>query len=219
MDSILTRKFPNDFAQWLEYVNQFADSFAHGARIQPSFDEVEQGPVKPFATRKHKLLICSPHPDDEALTGALPLRLSQEDDVTVCNMAITLGSDPARKEARKHELQAACEVLGFDLLMMCEPLAFDGVTALTRGQDPTGWQTMVEILSEHLIDCQPDMILFPHARDSHSTHVGVHFLVLSALQTVAKGINKDITVVETEFWHALESPNLLVESNQMMLLY
>ena len=76
---------------------------------------------------RHDIIICSPHPDDEALTGALPLRLKKENS-RILNLAMTLGSNPARQKERKAELAAACRVLGFDCLLVHEPLGcFPGI--------------------------------------------------------------------------------------------
>ena len=75
-----------------------------------------------------KVVICSPHPDDEILFGLLPLRLLKESNASVTNLALTMGSDPARKETRRAELAAACRFLGFNLLLSREPLGFQNVT-------------------------------------------------------------------------------------------
>jgi len=45
-------------------------------------------------------LIFSPHPDDEVIIGALPLRLLRELKWNVINVAVTQGSNPARQPER-----------------------------------------------------------------------------------------------------------------------
>ena len=47
------------------------------------------------------ILLFSPHPDDECLTGALPLRFRRESGRLVVNVAVTLGSRPERQAARR----------------------------------------------------------------------------------------------------------------------
>ncbi|HXJ73363.1 MAG TPA: PIG-L family deacetylase, partial [Candidatus Dormibacteraeota bacterium] len=47
-----------------------------------------------------RALIFSPHPDDEVIIGGLPLRLLRERGWAVFNVAVTLGSNPARQAAR-----------------------------------------------------------------------------------------------------------------------
>ena len=52
-------------------------------------------------------------------------------------------------------------------------------------------------------------MFFPHDTDWNSTHVGTHLLLLDALRTQPAGFSP--LVVETEFWGAMASPNLMVE--------
>ena len=202
--------YPDDYGYWLEYVNYFAAAFERGRKAQTAGGEMSSGLTDAGKTEKCSVLICSPHPDDETITGTLPLRLSQEARLSVCNLAVTLGSNPARKAERKREVLAACEVLHFALLLAREPLAFERVTSCTRGQDPASWQQMVEIMADHLLTREPDVVVFPHDRDNHSTHIGTHFLMLSALQKYSQQSAKEAIIVETECWHPMEDPNLLV---------
>jgi len=58
-----------------------------------------------------RVLIFSPHPDDECITGGLALRLLREAKWNVVNVAVTLGSDRVRQAARRRELQNACAAL------------------------------------------------------------------------------------------------------------
>ena len=60
-------------------------------------------------------LIFAPHPDDECIMGAWPLRLLREAGLRVVNVAVTLGSNLERRAGRWEELQAACSWLGFGL--------------------------------------------------------------------------------------------------------
>ena len=65
-------------------------------------------------------LILSPHPDDECLTGALPLRLLREQNWQIINVCATLGSNLARRADRKKELASACTTLGFACVLPTE---------------------------------------------------------------------------------------------------
>ena len=96
MARVSHKQLPNDFDHWLDYVNQFANGFVRGASMPPPKAEVPQKLAEPAEQGIRTVLICSPHPDDEVLTGALALRLSQEESATIYNLAVTLGSDPAR---------------------------------------------------------------------------------------------------------------------------
>lgn len=51
----------------------------------------------------------------------------------------------------------------------------------------------------------------PHSLDWNSRHISTHFLVMDALKQMGNDFN--CTVVETEFWGAIDDPNLMVEGN------
>lgn len=87
-----------------------------------------------------KVILCSPHPDDEALTGSLPLRLRQECGAQVTNFAITLGSNRSHRARRRRELKAACEVLGFNWVVVNPRGGFDHVNFDNRKGRPREWR-------------------------------------------------------------------------------
>jgi len=150
-------------------------------------------------------LLLSPHPDDEVITGALALRLQHEAGARVINVAVTLGSNTARREKRREELTNACAVLGWEL----EVLGWTGVTPETAKRDPAVWQGLVNSLVHILQRWQPRWIFYPHAEDWHPTHRGVNKLVEAAC---SKADLKDTPYrVQTEYWQPHASPNLLVE--------
>ncbi len=156
------------------------------------------------------VLICVPHPDDESLCGSLSLRLGQEDGCPVTAVAITLGSEPSRKESRLEEFAAACTVLGWEWQLARLPLAFDRVTIENRDQDPLAWQKWVVALVDILVARKPELVLVPHGDDMHPTHIGTHHLCLEALLLYSQSYGEEIMVVETEFWRPLRAANLLV---------
>jgi len=53
------------------------------------------------------------------------------------------------------------------------------------------------------------VILFPHDTDWNSSHIGTHHLLMDALRTLPADFQT--WAVETEFWGAMTSPNLMVE--------
>jgi LmbE family N-acetylglucosaminyl deacetylase len=83
------------------------------------------------------------------------------------------------------------------------------VSVKTRQGDPPFWAGMVKIIAEILRKHQPRVILFPHDRDWNSTHIGTHHLVVDALRQMPASI--ECYTVETEFWGAMDDPNLMVE--------
>ncbi len=169
------------------------------------FPKCPQPAISPDAP---KVLIFSPHPDDEVIIGGLALRLLREAKWNVLNVAVTQGSNQARQAGRLEELRACCECIGFGLVQTA-PNGLEKVNVKTREQEPPHWAQSVRIIADILAEHQPRVIFFPHATDWNSTHIGTHFLVLDAL----KSLPADFTcqAVETEFWGAMTSPNLMVE--------
>jgi hypothetical protein len=68
---------------------------------------------RPVVQTGARCVLFSPHPDDECITGALPLRLVNEAGYQVINVPVTFGSNEARREARAAELDDACAYLGW----------------------------------------------------------------------------------------------------------
>lgn len=164
----------------------------------------------PLSADAPRALIFSPHPDDECIIGGLALRLLREAGMRVVNVAVTQGSNKARQADRLEELKAACEYLGFDLVQTA-PAGLENVNVKTRTSDAARWQTSVERIAAILAEQQPQVVFFPHDTDWNSTHVGTHHLLVDALarQPAAFACH----VVETEFWGAMATPNLMVESS------
>jgi LmbE family N-acetylglucosaminyl deacetylase len=152
-------------------------------------------------------LFFAPHPDDETILGGLALRLLREAKWNVINIAVTLGSLEERKAARWQELSNACHFIGFGL-ESAAPNGLDGVRPGTRANDAAAWSRMTGLVSALLEKHRPKVIFFPHEMDWNSTHVGVHFLIMDALQA-ARGVQCHL--VETEFWGQMQTPNLMVE--------
>lgn len=165
---------------------------------------------RPTPTGRVKLLLFSPHPDDECITGALPLRLARERGVRVINVAVTLGSNVARREPRWAELQNACGYLGFGL-RLSRPGGLEKITPKGRAEAPDHWSTAVNLIAEILRQEQPHAVLFPHENDWNSTHIGTHYLVREALATAA--LHPAPLVFESEFWAPMATPNLMIESS------
>jgi N-acetylglucosamine malate deacetylase 1 len=160
---------------------------------------------------RFKVVVCSPHPDDEALVGALPLRLRREAGARVTNCAITLGSNPGQRERRLRELQAACAVLSFDLTVASPPGGFEHVNLDHRKNHPEDWAAKVRVLSAVLEQEAPDAVFAPHADDFNTTHIGTHYLVVDALGDYLERTGRGpLPFFETEFWHQNPRPNLMV---------
>jgi len=166
------------------------------------------GPLPPVAAGAPVAVLCSPHPDDEVITGALPLRLRQQAGWRVVNLALTLGRDPARQETREAEMVAGCRQLGFAWQVVGRR-GLDSVTTAVRSGDPEGWAARVDAVAAILADLRPQVVFVPHDADGHPAHIGSHHLVVDALRQLP---DLAVHLVETEYWHPIEAPNLMVES-------
>lgn len=157
-----------------------------------------------------KVLVFSPHPDDECLIGGLALRLMRESGRRVVNVAVTQGSNPARQQPRLEELRNACDWIGFEL-QTTVPNGLQGINPKTRAGCPEQWAAAVKCIAGLLLQHRPEAILFPHQLDWNSTHVGTHYLVMDALRSLPADFS--CFLVETEFWGQMADPNLMVESS------
>lgn len=155
-------------------------------------------------------LLFAPHPDDECIVGALPLRLLRECKVNVLNVAVTQGSRKDRQAERLEELRRACDYLGFGLLQTAER-GLEKINPQTRASNPALWREAVNIIASLLIEKKPRLVFMPHEKDWNSTHIGTHFLVLDALEMMPSDFC--CGVCETEFWAPMNDPNLMIESS------
>jgi N-acetylglucosamine malate deacetylase 1 len=190
------------------YVSELARLVTEGRRFPLGGFPAPSRPA--LAADAPRALIFSPHPDDECIIGGLALRLMREAGVRVVNVAVTQGSNQARRAGRLAELKAACAYLGFDLVQTAAG-GLENINAKWRAANPSDWKASVQVIADILAKHQPQIIFFPHDTDWNSTHVGTHHLVMDALALLPA----DFTchAVETEFWGAMATPNLMVESS------
>lgn len=188
-----------DLARWRDHLHRFAALLGN-----PPDAGVAAAPE----TAPGHCLVFAPHPDDECIIGALPLRLQQEAGWRVTNVAVTLGSNPERRAARWAELQDACAVLGFDCIP-AGPEGLNDVRGDTAERDPALWATHVDTVAALLHAHRPALVLAPHALDDNPSHRGTYRLVAEALAAA----QLDTILAHTEFWSTQPTPNLLVQTN------
>lgn len=188
------------------YVTDFAALVQRGKALPlggfPALPRPQLAPDAPV------VLFFAPHPDDETISGGMALRLMREAKMRVFNVAVTQGRLPGRQGPRLHELQKACDFLGFGLITT-GPHGLDMINPTTRQNDPGHWGAAVEVVRRILEQHRPRVIFFPHDRDWNSTHIGTHLLVVDALKKMTSDF--ECFTVETEFWGQMDDPNLLVE--------
>jgi LmbE family N-acetylglucosaminyl deacetylase len=190
------------------YVSELARLVGEGRRFPLGGFPIEPRPV--LAADAPRVLIFSPHPDDECIIGGLALRLMRESGMRIINVAVTQGSNKTRQPARLVELKAACEYLGFDLIQTATN-GLEQINIQTRTNEPAQWSASVDVIAQIIANQRPAVVFFPHDTDWNSTHIGTHYLLVDALARQSAGFS--CQVVETEFWGAMATPNLMVESS------
>ncbi len=198
----------SDGNPYLHYVSSLAQLVHDGRDFQlGGFAMPAHAPVPADAPTA---LIFSPHPDDECIIGGLALRLQREAGYRVVNVAVTQGSNKARQQGRWEELAQACQYLGFELEQTV-PGGLERVNVKTRDTDPEYWASCVAVIARIVAAHRPAVVFFPHQTDWNSSHIGTHHLLVDALGQQPDGFR--CQVVETEFWGAMSTPNLMVESS------
>jgi N-acetylglucosamine malate deacetylase 1 len=201
--------------RWREYVEGVAGAYVRGKEIPlgPSVPPYRLSASAAPGARGFKVVYCAPHPDDETLSGALAIRWRLEVGAQVMDCAVTLGSDPGERPRRRRELQAACGVLGFQLEVLATEAGETGlenVNPASRRAQPEAWAEKVKTLTEFFDRVQPEVVMAPHAEDFNTTHLGTHDLVVEALGAHLERRGGMLPLVETEFWHPMAAPNLMV---------
>ncbi len=197
---------------WQDYATAWSELLKRGRSIDfkasiPAITACAQrDPRRPCC------MLISPHPDDESIQAGLPLRLAQEANWQVVNLAVTFGSQRERRQARRAELAAACSHLGFawQALDPTPELGLDDVTPSCRAENPERWSGYVGLLRACLLEWQPELILAPHAADAHPTHMGCHQLLLDALSSLPNESTYSPWLAFNEFWAPQARPNWLV---------
>lgn len=191
---------------YIEFVNAISSAKTEAAKIDIPATPSQAAPSPvPGAP---SVMIASPHPDDECIVGALPLRMLHESRIRIIDLAVTLGSNRGRRPGRLRELTAACEVLGFELQLLGKA-GLDNINPKSREADKDAWAEAVELARDAIETTRPSAIFLPHAEDWNSTHLGTHHLMMDALR--ARRNQDAVMLIETEYWGAMDDPNLMVE--------
>lgn len=191
------------------FVAGFEQLLAQGRTLEAT--QAEPARLPPLPVDAPVCLVFSPHPDDEAIAGGLPLRLRREGPWRVVNVAVTLGSNRARRTARWAELRSCCDLLGFDLVSASgEPqLGMEHIDRSSAHADPQHWADCVARIARLLAQEQPRVVVCPHALDGHPVHVGTHALVMDALPLARLG--RPVHLLFSEYWNTQLEPGLMVE--------
>jgi LmbE family N-acetylglucosaminyl deacetylase len=181
-------------------------------------DAIKQPPELPGATPPAQpdppqadapvCLVFSPHPDDEALVGGLPLRLRAAG-WRVVNVAVTLGSRLDRRAARWQELQASCRVLGFELVAASSApgTGLEGIRTAGHAAQHPNWRAAVQRVIGLMSLYQPRVVICPHELDGHDVHMATSKLVLQALAGLP-ALSPHLLL--SEYWNTQLQPQLML---------
>ena len=169
-------------------------------RISDSDKKVLHSKIKKLGLAP-RVLVFAPHPDDECM-NSLAVRFMTECGFEIVDVAVTLGSNVARRKGRLVELKDACNFMGWKIAK----LAFDRINPKAR-TDKKYWSECVDKTVALIEKMKPAVIIAPHIDDWNKTHIGTSMLVSDAL---AKSSWKGVRI-EAELWQAMETPNLLIE--------
>jgi N-acetylglucosamine malate deacetylase 1 len=193
---------------FVDYVAGFEDLLRRGAALSAAA-VVPQALPAPLADAP-VCLVFSPHPDDEAIAGALPWRLRSEDRWRVVNVAVTLGSRQDRREARWGELTRCCAQLGFDLVSVTGTAgcAFERVRPWAANGALAQREAQVARVAALIAHYRPQVVVCPHAMDGHPAHIGTHDLVRAAVQQLSPDWR--LHLLHSEYWNTQLQPALML---------
>ncbi len=201
-------------------MNTYKDFVENYAMLMKEGKSIPYGSISPLnktetSDASPKVLIFSPHPDDESIIAALPLRLRHEMNLCVINVPVTYGSNKERLKERQQELMHACNYLGFSILQIQED-GLQNVKKSVKLEQPTVWNSIVKKTASIINDKQPHIIFTPHDKEFNATHAGTHELVIDSLSKQMVDFN--CYVIEWEYWTPLEHPNLLLEVSREQMV-
>jgi LmbE family N-acetylglucosaminyl deacetylase len=144
-----------------------------------------------------RIMILSPHPDDECLVAGLPLRALEEWGSEVSVLPFGFGSKPERRSERLAELTRAVAKLGFRLIRG---------TGDPSGLPELGAAGLAEVLKREA----PDALILPHLEDGHETHRRCARLGREVGSIYAAASGRKLDIFETGYWQDLPDPDVLV---------
>ena len=191
-----------------DYVAGFQDLLIRGQALTADMAVAQALPV-PVGDAPVCLLF-SPHPDDEAISGALAWRLRRQYGWRVVNVAVTLGSNKERRDRRWAELTACCAQLGFELISASGEAhrGLERTRVDTASEDPDHWAACVACIRGLLRQYRPRVVVCPHALDGHDVHIGTYALVREAIVQLSPDWKLDLLL--SEYWNTQMDPRLMV---------
>lgn len=151
-----------------------------------------------------KVMVVSPHPDDETLgAGGFLLKCRQKDAklywLNVTNMKEEYGYSPEQIERRQNEIDQVKSSYGIKF--------FYDLALKPAGVDEYPLGELVGRLKEILDEARPDTLLIPYGNDVHSDHRVIYHAVYSCTKSFRSPYLKTVLCMEILSETDQASPN------------
>ncbi len=124
-----------------------------------------------------QVLHFAPHPDDELLGAPATLMALRDAGSHIVNVACSLGR-PAERDVRERELEHACRLAGFELVVPQPPVSISSTEA-----DPHAARELARLVRAQIEDREPQLVISPSPDDRHPGHELVGVAVREVLST------------------------------------
>lgn len=155
--------------------------------------------------KEKRVLVLSPHPDDDILGCGGTLRIYHQmgADITAVYMTDGRKGGSGRYDEdelvliRKDEARKAAAILGIDRLIFLN----------SRDTEISCTHKTVKELSDILEDIKPDVIFLPFLLDNHRDHLATNAIFVEA----SKNLYKEIMCCGYEVWTPITTANCIVD--------
>jgi len=144
------------------------------------------------------VLHFAPHPDDELLGAPATLMALRDAGAQIVNVACSLGR-PAERDVRERELEQACKLAGFELIVPERPVSISSTEA-----DPHAAGELARLVRTQIEAREPQIVISPSPHDRHPGHE----LVGRAVREVLSGGTTVARWWSWAIWASLPQPTL-----------
>lgn len=163
--------------------------------------------------KNKRILIISPHPDDEAIcSGGLIMRAKKEGaEVFVLYMATGTSRQFVNGETleidRMNEAERASVYGGFKYAI--------GFTGISTKVDTLAQKQLIETIEDMVLDFKPNIVVIPYRNSYSQDHRAVAEACISAFRPIPKSLHPQPEMIlemeEPTTWPQASSPNFYVD--------
>lgn len=138
-----------------------------------------QAEAMPIPEESQRILVFSPHPDDETIAAGGYLNMADQAGALVHVVLVTDGNKHGLEKQRYQEFHKATACLGIDQ----QQLEFWGYP---DGALNKSGKSLNRKIRQAIVDFKPAIILYPHPRDHHADHAKLGSVVEKELRELAR---------------------------------